>query len=310
MFKKILFLNLIAIFCVITNLYSNSIFIKVKLNNEIITNIDIKNEENYLIFLNENLKKLKPDNLNKIAKNSLVKEIIKKNEVKKYLDISKDYLILDEIENNLIRRKKILNQNEFKLTLEKQNLKYEDIRNKLKIEALWNHLVFKKYNKNVKINKELLKKKILEHYNKLDKNFEYNLSEIFFEVGAKEILKNKYKTIINSINKNGFKNSANIYSISSTSKIGGEIGWVKGTQLSDKIIKKINNTNIGSIVGPIQIQNGYLILKLNDKKEFKKAIDINQELKQLVAFEENKQLEQFSLIYFKRLKQNTTINEY
>ena len=310
MLSKLISINLIIIFFFVNNLYSNNIFIKVKLNNEIITNIDILNEKNYLLFLNNNLKNLKSKDVEKIAKSSLIREIIKKNEIKKYLDISKDYSFLKEIEQNLLISKKISSTDEFKKLLAVQNLKYEDIKNKLKIEALWNHLVYKRYNNNVKIDEVSLKKKIQENIKRLEKKFEYNLSEILFEVNKVEDIQNKYKEILNSIKINGFKNSANIYGISNTSKIGGEIGWIKGTQLSDKLINKINKMKVDDIIGPIQIQNGYLILKLNDKRELKKIINIDKELEQLINFEKNKQLEQFSLIYFKRLKQNTTINEY
>tara|TARA_B100000427_G_scaffold261242_1_gene225731 strand:- start:6408 stop:7340 length:933 start_codon:yes stop_codon:yes gene_type:complete len=310
MLSKLISINLIIIFFCVNNLYSNNIFIKVKLNNEIITNIDILNEKNYLLFLNNNLKNLKSKDVEKIAKSSLIREIIKKNEIKKYLDISKDYSFLKEIEQNLLISKKISSTDEFKKLLAVQNLKYEDIKNKLKIEALWNHLVYKRYNNNVKIDEVSLKKKIQENIKRLEKKFEYNLSEILFEVNKVEDIQNKYKEILNSIKINGFKNSANIYGISNTSKIGGEIGWIKGTQLSDKLINKINKMKVDDIIGPIQIQNGYLILKLNDKRELKKIINIDKELEQLINFEKNKQLEQFSLIYFKRLKQNTTINEY
>ena len=42
----------------------------------------------------------------------------------------------------------------------------------------------------------------------------------------------------------------------------------------------------------------------------KQIIDFEKELKELVKFERNKQLNQFSLLYYKKLKQNTKINEF
>ena len=41
----------------------------------------------------------------------------------------------------------------------------------------------------------------------------------------------------------------------------------------------------------------------------KEIIDFNKELDELIRFERNRQLNQFSLLFYKKLKQNTIINE-
>ena len=143
-----------------------------------------------------------------------------------------------------------------------------------------------------------------------NKKYEYNISEILFEIENNENLNNKYKLITRYINLNNFKTAASRFSISNSSIKGGEIGWVKETLLSSEINSILKNLKINEPSKPIKYPNGYLILNINDKREMKQVIDINKELDDMVNFETNKQLNQFSLLYYKKLKQNTVINEY
>ena len=283
--------------------------IKAKIDNIIITNIDIENERKYLIFLNPKLKELNKEDLNDIAKNSLIREIIKEKELKKFFDINKKYKIVDEIEKNLLLKKNI-KKNEFINLLNANNMDYLQIRKKLKIEALWNQLVYKKYFKNIKINKKLMRERIIKEFKNSKKKYEYNLSEIVFEEKINENYEETFKKIINSIKNIGFENTANILSISGTSKNGGLIGWINALQISEKIKNKIKKLKINEVSDPIKIPNGYLVVKLNNKKEFDQKIDVEKELEKLIKYETNKQLNNFSIIFYKRLKQNTEIYEY
>ena len=108
----------------------------------------------------------------------------------------------------------------------------------------------------------------------------------------------------------GFENTANIYSISNTAKDGGLIGWINGMQLSPLIKEKVKFLEINQISNPIKIQNRYILIKLNDKQEFKQKINLDEQLKTLINKETNRQLNNFSIIYFKRIEKNTDINEY
>jgi len=304
-------INIIIIFfCLIVYSLSNELKIKVKINNEIVTNIDIINEKNYLVFLNPNLKKLPIDKQRSIAKNSLIKEIIKKKELTKYFDINKDYPIIDTIEKKLFRSKGIKNRDEYKNFLNNNSLNYSLIREKLKFEALWNQLIIDKYSKSVKIDENILKNKISNELKNSNSKFQYNLSEILFENDLSIGYEKTYNKIKISIESIGFENTANIYGISDSSKNGGLIGWINETQIADELRKKINSIKIGGITNPIKIPNGYLILKLNDKKEIKEKLNIKKELEKLVRLEKTKQLNNFSIIFYKRLKQNIVINEY
>ena len=283
--------------------------IKFKIGEEIITNLDIKDEKNYLIFLRPKLSSLPEKELLKIFKNSLIKEIIKKKELKRIYKNLDNKNLINDIKKRIFKYKNIKSEQEFISLTRKNNIEYEKILEKIKIEGLWNDFIFRKFNSLIKIDKSLLKIE-LEKKISNEKKYEYNLSEILFEVEKDEKYDEKYKNIINYIKNNGFKSAASKFSLSNSVNRGGEIGWVKETLLSDDLVDYLKNVKKGSISKPIKYPNGYLLLKINDKKEMKQIININKELDEKVKFETNRQLNQYSLLYYKKLKQNTKINEY
>jgi|LULI01.1.fsa_nt_gb peptidyl-prolyl cis-trans isomerase SurA len=307
-------IKIFFIFIILFNLnkiaYSNIIEIKVKIQNQIITNIDIENERKYLLFLNPKLNELENSKINNIAKESLINEIIKKTELKKFFDFSIKNNVINSVINRLLKRKNIKDKDEFLQILSSQNLDFEDIKEKLYIEALWNQLIYEKYSDNVIINKEDLRKNILDQVEKIGKKFSYNLSEIVFNVEINESLEEKVSKINDSIKEIGFENSANIYSVANTSNNGGLIGWVNEIQISKEIGIELKKLNISEITKPLKLQNSYILIKLNDKKEFKQEINVDDQLNRLVNRETNRQLNNFSTIYYKRLKKNIDINEY
>ena len=306
---KIFFIVLLINLTFFPNLYSQeNVYIELKIEDEIITNIDINNEKNYLIALNNNLKNLNKDQIYKVSKNSLVREIIKKIELVKFFDLEKSNVLTEGLIKNLYKNLKFNNKNEFNNYLKNYNLNTEKVGKKILIEALWNQLIFDKFNKNIKIDENKLKVKLKNELNK-NKIEEFNLSEIVFQVNSNEKIEEKNKKILNFINNNGFENAANTFSVSDSSKFGGKIGWVNKTQISKIILEKVNNLKIGQVTSPIQINNGYIILKLEDKRLVERNIDIDKELKKLIVFEKEKQLNQYSLMYFYRIKKNLFINE-
>ena len=198
-------------------------------------------------------------------------------------------------------------KNEFIKFLDTKNISFKKLKEKLIVEALWNQLIYIKFNNKTRIDKNSIKNKIIDYYNSKDKKYEYNLSEITIDI-EKDINLIK-KEILKYIEEFGFEIAANKYSKSDTSKYGGEIGWIKSTRLSKKIKNKISIIKIGEITKPIQTPNGFLFLKLNGKREIVEKLDLEKELKQQINFEKNRQLNQFSLIYYKKLKKNTNIYE-
>jgi peptidyl-prolyl cis-trans isomerase SurA len=178
------------------------------------------------------------------------------------------------------------------------------VRKKITSEVLWNQLIFNKYKDKIKINKEEIKKKI-----KNRKQKEYNLREILFELEDKEKLKDKYELIKNYINSKSFSEAVLKFSISKTINNKGKIGWVKETVLNKKIIKNLNEISIGQISKPIVLPGGYLILKIDDIKEINIEYDIENEMNLIVKKKTNEQLNQYSNIYFNKIKKNIKINE-
>ena len=284
----------------------NKIKIELQIGSEILTNIDFLNEKNYLIALNNNLKTLPKNQLKQISKESLIREKIKKNELLKFYDFEKADKYSDQLLSDFYKRLNFENKDEFNSYLINYNLNISDIKEKLKIETLWNEMIFQKYNNQIKIDKEKIKTKI-KNQKKILK--EYNLSEILFQLDPDEKLLDKYNLILQNIENSGFKNSANIFSISDSSKFGGEIGWINQNQLNDNLLKEIENLNIDKLTKPIQTSSGYLIIKLNNKREKEKELDFEITFKQMITEEKNRQLNQFSLIYFNKIKQNTFISE-
>ena len=304
--------NLLIIFLLVFFINFNvqaDIKIKFKVGEDIITNIDILKEKNYLIFFRPDLSKLNEKDIIKISENSLIRELIKKKELDKLFKDTNNQEFIDSLKKNLFLRYNVKDEGQFKSLLTKNNIRFEDLLTKVKYEGLWNELIYMKYNNSVKIDKEKTRKElILKISNK--KKYEYNLSEILFDIDKNEKLISKHAKIINTIREKDFKTAASKFSISSSSDIGGELGWIKETMLSNNLNKILGNMKKNQITKPIKYPNGYLLLKINDKKEMKEVVDIEKELKDLISYERDKQLSQFSLLYYKKLKQNTKISEY
>jgi len=305
--KKRIITIIITIFLFINIVKAeNKIIIELQIENEILTNVDFLNEKNYLIALNNNLKNIPKNQLKQLSRDSLIREKIKKIELSKFYNLNQESKYINQILEDFYKRLNFTSEREFNLYLKKFNLNLSDIKEKLKIETLWNELIYKKFNNQIKIDKEKLKKKLSTQKSLLT---EYHLSEILFELNANETLENKYNLILKNINESGFKNSANIFSISSSSKFGGDLMWIAETQLNEVLLKEIKSINENELTKPIQTANGYLIIKLNNKRQKEVKIDFKKTLKQMISKEKNRQLNQFSLIYYNKIKQNIFISE-
>jgi len=302
-------LSLIILFSLITkNAVSESKFyIIAKVNNEIITNYDVEKESNYLKLLNPNLNQLDENKIIEIAKNSLINEVIKKKQLKKIFNFEQNQPVINKIFNDFYTNLGFLNEKNFKQVLKsKKSYTVLEIKEKIKIDFLWNKLIYNLHNKQIKIDKKKLLNKIK---NKNQFSNQYLLSEIFFNRDKNESLENKIIKIKKSINDVGFKNTASLYSLSQTASVGGNIGWIKEENLSPKILDELYKIKSGEITNIIKIGNNFLILKIEEIKKSK--IEINKEikLKEMIDFERDRQLNQFSTIYFNKIKINYSINE-
>ena len=277
------------------------------IENEIITNIDIKNEFKYLIALNNSLKELDKEKLLNISNQSIIREKIKKIEILKNfkeIELNEDYSKL--LLKNIYTRLNLRSINEFEIYLNDYDLKISDIKAKITIDALWNELIIKKYSSKVAINEAAIRKELLK--NSKIQSKEYQLSEIIFEVDSKEEIEKKYKEVVKSINEIGFKNSAATYSFSESAKIGGDIGWINENSLNNNIRKNISSLKLGEFTKPIILSNGILILKLINTKNSETTIDIENELKKAINYERNRQFNQYSKIYYNKIKKNLDFN--
>ena len=306
MLKKKLFISIIITFVFINFTKSQEIKIISKVDDKIITNMDIENEKKYLLLLNNKLSELSENEIHNLAKNSLVKEIIKKKEINKLFK-EHDEKSNNKIIENFYKRLGFDNKNEFINFLNKRKISFENLKEKLIIEGMWNQIIYIKFKNRIRIDKKSIEKEIVDYYKSKDKKYEYNLSEILIDI--EKDINLKKKEISQYIKEFGFKVAANKYSKSDTSKFGGEIGWIKSTRLTKKIKNALSKTKIDEITKPIETSNGYLILKLNEKREIKEKFNLENELKQQINYETNRQLNQFSLIYYKKLKKNTNIYE-
>ena len=310
--NKIKFIYILIILSLITlntKLFSDeSVYIIYKVNNQIITNKDVEKEQLYLISLNNRLKELDEARMLEISKESALREKIKKIELEKYFNFETLELNVDIYLENFYKTLNLNNKNEFEQYLKENNISLNYIKNKIQIEVLWNQLIYDRYISQINIDKNELKKKLQETYNNLDQKV-YSLSEILFENEISTDFDKRLKDITQSISEVGFNNTANLYSVSDSAKFGGKIGWVEEKKLSKKIIEELRTLDVGQYTNPLQTGGLFLILKIEEIKYEKATINEEEELDKMVKFETSKQLDQFSKIFYKKIKINNTIDE-
>ena len=298
---------LIFFFCDLNFLKSEEVKIIKRIGDQIITNIDIENEYKYLISLNKQYQKLEKDKIFNFAKSSILKEKIKEIELKKYFDLGVQDSFLNDKIGELYKRLGFSNSQEFQNYLDQFDLRVEDIAKKIEIELKWNKLVYDKYKNQLVINEKVLKKKIIDESKNRNT---YNLSELIFSYKTEQESKKKLTEITKSINEIGFDNTVLIFSEAESRKTSGNLGWVNELGLSKKILEKLEKIDVSEITEPIQLQNAMLIIKLNDKKKIQmSSINLEDELRELIKFETNKQLNTFSTIYFEKIRSKLNINE-
>jgi peptidyl-prolyl cis-trans isomerase SurA len=308
MLKKKFLVNLGFIFLIfITSSYGIENKILIKIENQIITSVDVNNEYKYLIALNPNIKNSKKNDIIKLAKRSVLQEKIKKIEIDKNFKNPKiPQQFLEQILQNVYSRIGLTNLDDFKQYLVSNNIDFESVKNKLEIEALWNELILIKFSSKIKINEKELRKRIKDN-NKFLKS--YLLSEISFEISNLKELDKKFQEISEVINDKGFDFAALKYSESPTSNLGGKLDWINENSLNKNIRVAIKNLEINHFTKPINVPGGFLILQINDIKNTEIEIDVDKEFKKLENYEKNNQLNQYSKIYFNKIKKNLGISE-
>ena len=288
---------------------NSEIFIKAKVNNQILTNYELNNEKNYLLALNPSLRNLSKENIDRYAIDSLINEYVKRIEIEKKFEILQNKEMIEKIISDLYLGIGLASIEEFKEHLKKFNINLELVKKKISIEIAWNDYIFNKFNQSILIDEEKIRKDIIElgEKNEIENIL---LSEIIFTIKDNEDLEKKLADINNSINEIGFKETAKIFSVSESKKNGGEIGWVYKSQLSKKISEQIEQVRIGEITKPIVTPGGFILLKVDDKKMEILQIDEEKEFKKAISFEKNRQLNMFSTLHYKRIYNKSVINEF
>lgn len=308
MFKKN-FISLIILLFASTSVFSTTdVYIYASVNDEIITNYDIEKESQYLQILNKSLSSLENEKIWQISKDSLINEIIKKKEIEKFYNLNDENSLVTDYLKNLYTKLNYNTENEFVTSLAiGKNYSINEIKQKLKIEILWNEIIYSRYKNQIKIDKDALKEKIKNK--KKETRKEFFLSEIVFKKKIDREIESLIEEIKNSIKEIGFNNTANIYSISESSKLGGKIGWIDENNLSEIIFNKIKDKKSGEYTDVIKIGNNHLFIKVEEIRINEISINENEELNKIIKFETNRQLNQFSRIFFNKSKINYSINE-
>ena len=309
--KKLIHILFLFIFSF--NAFATEIKIFYKINDEVITSFDIENELNYLKTLNKNLENLSNKELINTAIQSLIREKIKKDEIDRVFEIDYEKAINSESINsiimNLYSNLNFNSEKEFFDYLKQNDVNENDLRKKFIIEQMWNQLIVSKYSDSIKINKNQINKEVDELINKNKQVTKFNLSEIVFSEKNKDDNEKKYLKIQKSINEIGFDETAILYSIAESSKIGGKIGWINENQISKKIMDKINKMNIGEYSEIINTAGGNMILKLNDKKKEKKEINKEEEITKLIRYKKNQLFTEYSIIFYKELENKAYVEK-
>ena len=307
--KKIIFVFVLLLIINFKSFSNENIFIIYKVNNEIITNMDVKKELAYLQVLSNQLQNLEKKTALKIARESILREKIKKIELSKYIDLNeKDEVIINDYIKNFYIKLKLNNKDEFLVLLKNNGLSIDYVEKKVQIEISWNRMIYEKFKDQLNIDLNELKRQIKSVTNDTNEKI-YSLSEIVFDQKNKDNFSENVKKINDSIKEIGFENTANIYSISDSAKFGGEIGDIGEKVLSKKFLSELQTLKVDQHTQPIQVGNAFLILKIDNIRYEDKKIDVDQKLNKKIEFEQGRQLNQFSKNHFNRIKINTSIDE-
>ena len=290
-----------------SNLLSYESKIIVKVDNQVITNYDLKNKIlTTLVLTNEEINQ---ENINKtkpIVLKSLIDLKIKENEIKKY----KINATLIEIQNNL----NLLANNDlesFKNKFLSNNLNYQIYKKDLETEIKWRKLIYILYKKKVIIDESeinLQLQKILNQKNKTNK--EYKISELMISFSDEQDKQKKIQEVNDEINRIGFEKVLLKYNESLNKSNLGDLGWVNSQSLSKNILSEIKNLKINEISKPIIIGNNLLFLKIKNIRHNKKAFkdeDIKDIREQILNSKENQRFTLYSNSHLSKLKNLTNI---
>jgi peptidyl-prolyl cis-trans isomerase SurA len=307
--KRILACLLYIYFTLLSVAYCLENKILAKIDKEIITSIDVEREAKYLLSLNKSINNLSKEEIFLISKKSIIREKVKYIEIKKQLknpNMPEEYV--EQILKSIYQRIGIENLENFKKYLKKNNIDYEFVKKKIEIESLWNELIIHKFSPKIIIDEEKIRQILINNNTNYSKSF--SLSEIFFETSNYDQIRSSYNKIVKTIKNEGFDKAVLTYSSSNTSSSGGKLGWIKEETLNENLKNIFSKMKEGEFTNPITVPGGFLILKINKIKEEKTNQNMEEKIKEIIDVKKNDQLNQFSKIYFNKIKKNIQINEF
>lgn len=275
--------------------------IVVKIENEIITNYDIKSEIlATLILTKKEINQKNIDDLKQNALENLIQNRLKKIELKNYNFTRNDSKInqyLNSISSNNIQNIKSLFQ--------ENGIDYKSFVDNIDIELKWRNLIFNNFSKKIEINLNDIDREVKKILLNNENLISYNLSEIEIKKSEEKIIQ-----VFNELKNTNFEDAVIKLSISSTSKNRGELGWVNSNLLSKEISETLEAMKIGEVSKPINRQDTVLFLKLNDKKIIENSkIDIDNLKSELINQKKNELFSLYSNSLLSKLR-NTKFIEY
>ena len=306
MFKKknFFFLNFIIFSLFFTHLNALKNEIIVKIDNSVITAYEIKNKiKTSLILSNQDINQINIDKNKKRALTYLIDLKLKTNELKKFkfnLDsVNVNTQLLSLSSNNI---------DKFKEKFQEFGINFELFVNEIKIETAWKQLMFNIYKEKVKINQKDIDREVLNFIQNSADVMELNISEIEINLNNNSNYQDEINFILKEIRENGFEKTAQKFSISSTSKNYGNIGWINAESLNSKVSKVLKNLKKGEVSKPIKIMNSFIFFKLLDTR-ISKINEINTEefKKRLIDQKKNELFNLYSRSHLSKLKNNSLI---
>ena len=282
--------------------YETSIVVKV--DNEIITNFEIKNKILSSLLLSG--KEINQKNINGLKKKSLdelIQTKIKIIELSKY-NISIDRLQMDQYLKSISSN----NIQNLKDKFKNSNLDFALFEKYIETELMWQKYIYQIYSKKIDIDTNQVKDELKELTKKNQNILEYNLSEIEVAINNNEDIKKKIDDIKNKMIKDGFETAAQNHSFSDTSSNKGYIGWISSKELSKNIFEIIRKLKIGEVSTPIRRQNTILFLKVNDIRS-KKVEELDQQKLELniVNRKKNELFDLYSKSHLSKIRNNTLV---
>ena len=236
--------------------------IVVKIDSELITKFDIKNKIiTTLVLADKKINQENIDNLKRKSLEDLIRNRLKKIELKKY-NLRRDNKRINAYLNTISSN----NIYQLKLLFDENNLDFQSFEDEVDTEIKWRNLIYKKYSKKININPEDINqeiKKIIKNQTNITK---FDLSEIEIFAYNDEKDNDRINQILEEIKISSFEDAVIKFSISSTANNKGRLGWINSNSLAKDLLEKLNAIKIGEISKPIKKQDKIIFLKLNDKK--------------------------------------------